>query len=31
MFGVDVDAHEPPELSERLRILAQRLARAAGA
>jgi predicted DNA-binding transcriptional regulator YafY len=30
MLGVDFDVHEPPELAEHLRLLARRLARAAG-
>jgi predicted DNA-binding transcriptional regulator YafY len=31
MFGVDFEVHEPPELGERLRAMARRLDRAAGA
>jgi predicted DNA-binding transcriptional regulator YafY len=31
MFGVDFEVHEPPELAERLRAMARRLDRAAGA
>jgi predicted DNA-binding transcriptional regulator YafY len=31
MLGVDVEVHEPPELSEQLELLARRLSRAAGA
>jgi predicted DNA-binding transcriptional regulator YafY len=30
MLGVDFDVHEPPELADHLRLLARRLARAAG-
>jgi predicted DNA-binding transcriptional regulator YafY len=30
MLGVDFEVHEPPELAEHLRLLAQRLARAVG-
>jgi predicted DNA-binding transcriptional regulator YafY len=30
MFGVDFEVHEPPELIEQLRLLAERLQRAAG-
>jgi predicted DNA-binding transcriptional regulator YafY len=30
MLGVDCQVHEPPELVEQLRVLAERLERAAG-
>ena len=31
MLGVDFDIHEPPELAERMGVLARRFERAAGA